>query len=242
MQERRFKPRILVVDDDRTMLRMLEEVLREMSAEPRLMTSSTLAAELVQREKFDGAILDWKLPEMDGLELTRRIRSSPTNSRMPVVMISGAADLPPMNVLFKGGVNFFLQKPIKITQLRSLLNASRGAMLAERRSYQRAAVALSMVCKWKGGQGAALSSNLGSRGALVSLERPPAVGTPVTLEFTLPTSAEALKFTGVVARLAQPPADPAAGIAVEFTEWEENHRQMVIEFVEKQLAAEEQHR
>ena len=64
-----FKPKILVVEDDEQMLRLLGEVLAQMGAEPYCEGSSVHAAELAEHEKFDGVFLDWKMPELDGLEL-----------------------------------------------------------------------------------------------------------------------------------------------------------------------------
>ncbi len=237
-----FKPKIIVVEDDRGMLRLLGQLLKEMGAEPHLMGHSPAAAQLIDREKFDGAILDWQLPEMDGLELTRHIRRSKSNSNIPIVMLSGAADQPGVEAFFKAGVSFYLQKPVNVTQLRQLLNASRGAMLGERRAYQRAPVSLTLRVHWEGHQASGVSANLGSRGALLGMEEPPPEATQVHVEFSLPTTAEPLEFTGVVSRVEEePPEGQTSGraVAIEFTAASAHHRHQVVEFVEKTLAAQE---
>ena len=54
-----FRPRILVVDDERQMLQLLKELLTQMGAEPCCVDSSREAAEWINREKFDGIFLDW---------------------------------------------------------------------------------------------------------------------------------------------------------------------------------------
>jgi CheY-like chemotaxis protein len=146
----RFKAKILVVEDDGAMLHLLGELLREMGAEPHLFPRSPGAAELVNRTKLDGAILDWRMPEMDGLELARHIRRSKWNHRIPIVMVTGVTDTQATEQCFKAGVNFFLQKPVRVAQLRHLLSASRGAILEERRRYQRAPVFLRARCRWQG--------------------------------------------------------------------------------------------
>jgi len=237
-----FKPKIIVVEDDPAMLRLLGELLKEMGAEPHLFGHGLAAANLIDREKFDGAILDWQLPEMDGLELTRHIRRSKSNNNIPIVMLGGAADQPGVEAFFKAGVSFYLQKPVNVTQLRRLLTASRGAMVAERRAYQRAPVSLTLRVHWEGQQASGLTANLGSRGALLGLEDPPAEGSPVKVEFSLPTTAEALEFTGVVSRVEEdPPPGPSSGqaVAIEFTAASLHHRHQVIDFVDKTLAAQE---
>lgn len=235
-----FKPRIMVVDDDQAILRMLGELLEEMGAQPHLLSSSPHAAELLNQEKFDGAIIDWRLPEMDGLELARRIRSSKSNSTMPVVMLSGAAGRPTIETIFTAGVNFFLEKPVSVTQLRHLLNATRGAMLTERRRYQRAPVSLRVRCHWRGRQLRCQSVNLSSTGILVALEDPPPKGAEVNLEFSLPRSIESLRFSGTVARVTEGPAPGHASgrsMAIEFSGADARHRRLVMDFVEETLKA-----
>ncbi|HXE75339.1 MAG TPA: hypothetical protein VNN18_06870 [Candidatus Xenobia bacterium] len=52
-----FRPRIVVVEDDPSVLQLMGEVLDHMGAEPRLVGNPVQAAELIEREKFDGAFL-----------------------------------------------------------------------------------------------------------------------------------------------------------------------------------------
>lgn len=235
-----FKPKILVVDDDKQVLELLNRLLQDMGAEVTITRRSKEAVKLLDAEKFEGAILDWKLPEMDGLALTRYIRRSKANYRIPIVMISGAADQPGMEMIFKAGVNFFLQKPVNVTQLRRLLTASRGAMLEERRRYQRAPIVIPIRVRFGDKRTEGKSVNVGASGVLLALEEPPRLGAPVTVDFTLPTQAEPVEFTGTVARVgSDPPEGHSRGLAVgiEFTGEEQPHRWVVTEFVEKTLEA-----
>ena len=102
-----FRPRIVVVEDDPSVLQLMGEVLDQMGAEPRLVGNPVQAAELIEREKFDGAFLDLRMPEMDGLELARRIRHSSSNSHIPIIMITGVGGAV-VKESFDAGVNFFL--------------------------------------------------------------------------------------------------------------------------------------
>lgn len=235
-----FKPRILIVDDDPTVLDLLKRLLGEMEAEPTITRSGREAVRLIDSQKFEGAILDWEVPEVDGLALTRCIRRSPSNARIPIVMISGGKGAPGMDAIFQAGVNFHLQKPVSATQLRGLLNASRGAMLEERRRYQRAPIVLSIRLKWGDKHAQGKSANLGPSGVLMALTEPPKQGAEVHVEFTLPTQAAPVEFEGRVTRVA---ADPPEGhskgqaVAIEFTGEEQPHRWVVTEFVESTLEA-----
>jgi len=234
-----FKPKILVADDDPAILRLLGELLREMGAEPHLFASSPGAADLVERDKLDGAILDWRMPELDGLELARRIRRSQPNSKIPIVMLTGVTEAKAAQESFGVGINFFLQKPVSVGQLRSLLNAARGAMLQERRRYQRAPVFLRARCQWEQRQTSGDIVNLSASGLLLSLEDPPPEGTEMTLEFFLPQHPERLQCTGKVTRVSAGPApgqESGQGVGVEFTSIQPRHQRRVMEFVEKTLA------
>ena len=56
-------PRILVVDDELAALELIGQTLTALGTEPKCIHSSRLAAELIQKEKFDGVFLDWMMPE-----------------------------------------------------------------------------------------------------------------------------------------------------------------------------------
>lgn len=226
-----FKPKILIVEDDTAMLRLLGEVVGKMGAEPHCLTSSRHAAELIEREKFDGIFLDWRMPEMDGLELARRIRRSRSNGKVPLVMLTGVTKPHALQESFGVGIDFFLQKPVSVQQVRNLLNAARGSMLEERRRYQRAPVSLRMHCQWDGHRGYAQTVNLSASGALLEMDNPPGVNTRVKLELELPGHPKPLQLGGSVVRLVA-----GRGLAVRFDYRQPEHHQEVMEFVDKTLA------
>lgn len=235
-----FKPRILVVDDEPSLLRLVGSLLSEMGAEPKTVTNSPEAAALVDKDKFDGAIVDWVMPEMDGLELIQTIRKSRSNKRIPVVMLTGVQEAGALQKAFLAGANFFLQKPVSVAQLRHLLNATRGAMLEERRSYQRVPVSLPVQVNVTGRQERATIVNLSASGALLTMVDPPADGAEVSVEFSLPHNAERLTFGARVARVSEGPApgeSSGRGVGVEFTSVQPRHRRLVANFVEKTLAS-----
>ena len=78
---------ILIIDDEPDMCWVLEHVL----ANQRLVTQKALSAhdslQLMERQHFACVFLDAKLPDMDGLELARRIREIAPET--PIIMVSG---------------------------------------------------------------------------------------------------------------------------------------------------------
>ena len=85
---------ILCVDDNEAGLRIREALLRTFGFEVRLATSGAAALKMMESAHFDAVILDYHMPEMDGAELTDRIKRG--YPQMPIVMLTGyAQDVPP---------------------------------------------------------------------------------------------------------------------------------------------------
>jgi CheY-like chemotaxis protein len=231
-----FKPKILVVEDEVPLLKLLADALEEMGAEPLLVPSSERAAELIEEERFDGVFLDWRMPEIDGLELARRIRRSKSNARVPIIMLTGATEPGALKQSFAAGVNYFFQKPLSLDKLRHLLNASRGHMLAERRRHQRVSITLPLFCQWEKAARTGTILNLSASAALVALMEPPPVGTRLTAEFEVPDHKKQLSIPASVARhVPGPPESGVPRIVIEFLHHDSVERQLLEEFVEKCL-------
>ena len=74
----KLNAQILAVDNDPQMLGMMGKLISQTGATPRCVASGPLAADLVDRDKFEGVFLDWQMPEMSGAELVQRIPSVKT--------------------------------------------------------------------------------------------------------------------------------------------------------------------
>ena len=70
------KPQLLLVDDDRNLLRVLTYQIRQLGFEVVPVTSALQALALLEQQSFGLVLTDLRMPEMDGLELIRRIRKS----------------------------------------------------------------------------------------------------------------------------------------------------------------------
>ncbi len=78
------KPRMLIVDDDAAALELVSHIIESFQIELECLQSSVAAADLINKKKFDAVFLDWMMPEMDGLEVARRIRKSKSNHSVPL--------------------------------------------------------------------------------------------------------------------------------------------------------------
>jgi signal transduction histidine kinase/CheY-like chemotaxis protein/HPt (histidine-containing phosphotransfer) domain-containing protein/PAS domain-containing protein len=109
--------RVLIVDDNATNRRILSRQVESWHMQPRATALPMEAlAWLRQGERFDIAILDMQMPEMDGLDLAREIRNLQTpNARLPLIMLTslGRSETREDPDLFAA----FLNKPIKPSSL-----------------------------------------------------------------------------------------------------------------------------
>lgn len=80
-------PEILLVDDNRQGLIARKSLLQEIGCNISTATSGDEALDLLERQKFDVIVTDYKMPRMDGVELIKRIRSAGSGAR--IILLSG---------------------------------------------------------------------------------------------------------------------------------------------------------
>lgn len=109
--------KILVVEDDRSMLELIGSALtlRE-KYEVVLASDSESALQKLTQNSFNAVISDINLPGMNGLELLSRI--SLIDSKVPVILITGYAEVSIMQSAIKLGVFDFLRKPFNLSELQ----------------------------------------------------------------------------------------------------------------------------
>ena len=110
--EEGFAPRIVAIDDDLMVLKM---VARTLASEGMVcMTATTGAAglELIRTQAPDLVLLDILLVGEDGFTLCREIRRTWSAEQLPVVMVTGLDDLESIHKAYAAGANDFLSKPL----------------------------------------------------------------------------------------------------------------------------------
>jgi FixJ family two-component response regulator len=105
------KPRITVVDDDESVRDALENLISSVGFEVKLFASAESFLDSDAPFQTDCAVLDLRLPGMNGLELQRRL--STDGQRTPVVIITAQGDDKTQTEAVAAGAVAFLKKPIK---------------------------------------------------------------------------------------------------------------------------------
>lgn len=114
--------RILAVDDSRSMLLFYRSVGSEMEFDVRTAGNGKEALSLLESgESFDLVITDLNMPEMDGMELCRKIRSNLFLQHLPIIMATTESERSQRELAEKAGVNGFLPKPLKPDELQRVL-------------------------------------------------------------------------------------------------------------------------
>ncbi len=218
--------RLLVVDDEPDVMKVVKSILESFGYEVLGLTDSRQAVERVERQKFDGIFVDARMPGVDGIELVRRIRNSASNISVPIVMLTGYDDVDTMRAAFRAGITFFMPKPPDMQKLANLLRPMQAAMLREKRSYARLPLRTIVNCRLGKHEFKSLSANLSEGGMLLEGSGGLEPGQEVELRFTLPNNPSILNPRAVVAR-----KEVGDRFAVKFTHLEAEERHNIQEFI-----------
>lgn len=103
---------ILVVDDQQPMRKTIAFILRQAGFKHIDFAEDGDAAwEIIARGLVDLVLLDWNMPRMSGMELLERIRSHPSVSKLPVIMVTAEAHQDLVVAAIAAGVTDYVVKP-----------------------------------------------------------------------------------------------------------------------------------
>jgi two-component system chemotaxis response regulator CheY len=121
MEDKEFKDlKILIVDDSKTMLRIIGNVVKQIGVEySKTAEDGQQALDLFKNEKFNVVLTDWNMPVMDGLTLVKNIRK--INKEVPIVMITTEGGKMEVIKALKAGVNNYIVKPFDAKTLKEKL-------------------------------------------------------------------------------------------------------------------------
>ena len=115
---------ILVVDDNDVNRALLLRQLGRLGHEATAVASAVQALEAVAATPYAVVLMDCRMPGMDGMEATRRIREAEagTGQRVPIVAVTANAMEADRDACFDAGMDGFLTKPVMMESLRAVLD------------------------------------------------------------------------------------------------------------------------
>ncbi len=122
--------KVLIVDDDLQTLRLISLMLERQGY--RILAASTAAQALhmAHTERPGVIVLDIMMPDMDGYEVTRRLRKDPETASIPILMFTAKTQVEDKVSGYEAGADDYLTKPIHSAELsahlRALLNRSKA--------------------------------------------------------------------------------------------------------------------
>jgi pilus assembly protein CpaE len=123
-------PDILVVDDDRVIQKMVGGFLERTGYRVRKASDGIEALQLVREQVPDLIITDVRMPELNGIELTTRLRSHHRTAGVPILMFSDMGAAPDALAGYAAGADDYLPKPFELTilgaKIQSMLRRSAG--------------------------------------------------------------------------------------------------------------------
>ena len=110
--------KILIVDDEPSLRKLLHRYLAHAGYTVGLAGDGLEALELVRQQLPDLVITDVNMPNMNGLELTRRLRTSHKTARVPILMLSANKQESDVLEGYAQGVDDYVGKPVELTILK----------------------------------------------------------------------------------------------------------------------------
>ncbi len=104
--------RILVVEDNVTNMYLIRFILEKSGYEVIEAREGAVGVELAIKEKPDLILMDIQLPDIDGLEATKRIRASDTDSEIPIIALTSFAMAGDRERALAAGCTGYIEKPI----------------------------------------------------------------------------------------------------------------------------------
>lgn len=115
---------ILVVDDYKTMIRIIRNLLKQLGFEDvDEAADGTEALTKLRTKKYGLVISDWNMEPMTGYELLKEVRSDTGLARTPFIMVTAESKTENVIAAKKAGVNNYIVKPFNAQTLKSKIDA-----------------------------------------------------------------------------------------------------------------------
>ena len=117
--------KILIVDDSSTMRRIIGNVVMQLGFAKDSFDEAedgVKAWKLLSEGRYDVILTDWNMPNMNGLELVKKVRSEGAHLKTPIIMITTEGGKGEVITALKAGVNNYIVKPFNAEVLKEKLD------------------------------------------------------------------------------------------------------------------------
>ena len=125
MTHKKRKPKVLIIDDDAIVRETVRIALGTGGFEAVTLESPALAHVVVRQSKPDLILMDLYMPELNGLDLCRRLKADPETKRIPVIIFTGSNDTVDVISGLDAGAFEYITKPVDgdllIEKIRAIL-------------------------------------------------------------------------------------------------------------------------
>jgi len=114
--------RVLVVDDDQSIQRVLVQTLQLEGYEVATASDGVEALESLQGQLPDVVILDVMMPKLDGLDVLKRMRADERTHTVPVILLTARSSQEDIWEGWQSGVDYYMTKPFDVEELLRFLS------------------------------------------------------------------------------------------------------------------------
>ena len=119
-----MEARVLLVDDEKDFLASMSERMRIRGMDVTTASSAKEALALIERDVFDAVILDFQLPEMDGMAVLKKIKAKHPEAQ--IILLTGHASLERGVEAIKIGASDYLEKPADMEALSKKIKEAKA--------------------------------------------------------------------------------------------------------------------
>ena len=114
-------PRVLVAEDNPANSLLINQLLKRLGCEVTIVENGAAAVEIAGSGEFDIIFMDWRMPEMDGIEATKVIRNMKPPVPVPIIAVTANAMTEDRETCLEAGMDEYLTKPVTSAGLKEML-------------------------------------------------------------------------------------------------------------------------
>ncbi|MGZ6141792.1 MAG: response regulator [Myxococcales bacterium] len=140
--------KVLIADDDPVSRAILEGMVRRLGYEPVLAEGGRAALAAIAREEVPLLVTDWQMPDVDGIELCRRLRAPNRKVYTWVLVLTTLSGKKKYLEALEAGADDFMTKPVDVDELAARLKGGERIVALQKEMRQmEGLLSICMICK-----------------------------------------------------------------------------------------------